>query len=270
MPLQLVVLRPYFDRATMYMEFQGYAWIQWAKDHNIPYIDLNKKDDVKAKFDPAVKNYPYAHICNGGHGNATQLTGQDYNVLLDSRRQADLDLIAGRSGAFLSCTFGKSKDVWLKAGMRAFMGYEDVYTFVAGTPARDDAKAGHFFEAHRAYDFTLFPAILGGSSYKDGDDAGYAKSQERYRYWASVTPDPYERHYMLYDAYIQVHGAEAPTPPPPPPPPEGYARTTITVDGAELYDESRNIPVQIGITVRPGTSSSASSRLHKGPRGAAS
>jgi len=260
---QLVINSCRWDRATELSSFWGIYYVRLAKELGLDYVELQGDKAVKTNFDKAVKGFEHAHVCNTGHGNRYVFTGQKGAVLLDVRKAADLAMMAGRSGAYTSCQFGQSMKTWLENRTEAFMGSQDDFTIVAATPARDDATIQKFGLSEFAYTDALCKALLQGRSYAEADAAGYKASCDKYDYYWTYEKNPYVRQYLYIDKMIKVHGPGGAGPGEQPPPPEPYARTTIIVDGARVYDESKKIPIEIGIAVKPEASPSVSRGFRK-------
>jgi hypothetical protein len=187
--LPLVVNRPDFESATHF----GAYWtnedlVKVARAKGIPVVDLYQVDAIKAKWDGAIKDQNAILVGGCGHGNATQYTGQNVNVLLNSVKSADLDMMKGRWGSFLSCIFGRSARTFVDAGMRGFFGYTEEFWFA--TSAYPNSYAGPFFNSHYAFD----QALLAGKSMREAwaaCDAAWLAEIAR--------SNPYTERYLIWD-----------------------------------------------------------------------
>jgi hypothetical protein len=160
--LPVVANRPDFETATHY----GAYWtnedlVKVARAIPIPVIDLFKADAIKAKWNAAIKDNNAILVGGCGHGDATKYTGQNYSTLLNSQNSADLELMKGRWGSFLSCVFGQAAQRFVSAGMKGFYGYKVTFWFV--TSAYPDGYASLFFNSHYAFD----KALLSGKTMKE-------------------------------------------------------------------------------------------------------
>jgi hypothetical protein len=154
----------------------------------IPVIDLYGPDAIKSKWDAALR-YERAVLVGGcGHGNATQYTGQNYDVLLNGQDSADLELMKGRWGSFLSCLFGRSARNFVDAGMKGFFGYTEEFWFVSG--GYPNGYAAPFFNSHYAFDQALLDGKTMQEAWARADAAWLA---------AIANSDEATRRYLIFD-----------------------------------------------------------------------
>jgi len=186
--------------------------IQPAEAAGILIIDLAEKDCTKTLFDYRVKNDNPIMVFGCGHGNQTLFTGQNGFPLLSRGRPEDHQLMMGRCGSFLSCSFGFGAPYWVAQGMRGFYGYSRTFYFmIISFP---NYYAEWFFKAHYAFDQALFK----GRSWEEA----WADSDVVWKDFLPRAPAACQRH-LLWDYESRIKANEpgyTPFKPAPPPPPK--------------------------------------------------
>jgi hypothetical protein len=150
---KVCVVRPDFDMATKHSAF----WMQQLllpklKELGYEYIDLYKD---KANYDEFKKAMQQCVMLSGsGHGNEEVFTGQNKQVLLHVKSIESKQIMYGKFGSFLSCSFGNTAEEFAKAGMLGFFGYMRTYYFLVSfpDPRADDIVAQKFFKSHFTFD----------------------------------------------------------------------------------------------------------------------
>jgi hypothetical protein len=160
-----------------------------AEVQGIPVVDLYAADANKTKWDAAIKDRDAILVGGCGHGNPTRYTGQNQKDLLNSTNPADLALMRGRYGSFLSCSFGQAAKKFVQeGGMKAFFGYTETFWFVTSSPP--DARAEPFFVSHYTLDYNWIRE-------KDNPTAW----SESTKAWndAIAHSDAYSSRYLIWD-----------------------------------------------------------------------
>jgi len=229
--LPLVANRCDYETATRW----GAHWtkaqaVDYAIQKEIPVIDLYKADATKLKWDAAIKDQKAIMVCGVGHGNETRYTGQNQQDLLNATNPADLAMMKGKFGSFLSCVFGASVKKWIDAGMLGFYGYNRTFWFVTST--FPNASARPFFVSHFSFDRVW--------ENRGTTDEAWTESD---KVWIDelAKADAYTRQYLLYDYQSRVKGGDGKLGPYVGPPPPKYQCYWSDYGSDDLEDVKRHI-----------------------------
>lgn len=212
---KLLCVRPDYETATHVMSVYYKQFIlDTAPSFNVDVIDLWKDRSDQKTFREMLDRGDPILVCGVGHGSETKWTGWYGSTLLERGNWFDGERMKGRVGSFLSCKFGQSAPWFVEQGMRAFMGYADLFIFAVSGP--DDGAARPFAESHMTFEFEL----LRGKSVKEAYDA----QTEMYNKYIA-TADPFSVRYLIHDRDCRILEGDwefrpFPAAPPPPPPPK--------------------------------------------------
>jgi len=251
MKIQHVILAPKFELATYFINFWSNEYYYWLRREGYNPVILDAEKDVKANFNAAVMSSLDPFVCGGGHANQFVVTGQKYDILVDSRSLADLAILKGAFWHTVSCRFGQAKDTLLRAGVRTFCGAVEDYVFCFANPNNiADPIAHTFWESENAYDKILHAEKEKDTPDGDADELAYEASQAMYlkRYQGATYGD--HKQLLMYDKIIQTHG---PGKAGGPGPVQGkaMARLLIRVGTDTVYNQASENPQEVSLDVEP-------------------
>jgi hypothetical protein len=124
------------------------------KEQGYDYIDLY--GDKANYFDFKQAMQQCVMLSGSGHGNEEVFTGQNEQVLLDVKNVESKQIMYGKFGSFLSCSFGNTAGEFAKSGTLGFFGYNRTYYFLVSytDPRADDPISQKFFRSHFTFDIT--------------------------------------------------------------------------------------------------------------------
>ncbi|MDZ4229125.1 MAG: hypothetical protein U1C50_02620 [Patescibacteria group bacterium] len=176
MSKSLLVTRSNHDEATNYLYYWSAIVIKVAKKKKFSVYDLAGKKANKKIFDSYLKAKKPTILFLNGHGNATTITGQDMEPLLEiGIKSAVPETIIYARSCDAGITLGKKL---VEDGAKAFIGYNQ--KFILGyTPGRltrplTDSMAKLFLEPSNLVVFTL---IKGQTAQKAQDESRQAMRQ---------------------------------------------------------------------------------------------
>lgn len=130
MSKSLLITRPNHDSTTNYLYFWSEAIVAEAKRKQIPTFDLKGEKAKKTTFLSFLRSKLPRFLCLNGHGDASSITGQDNEVILD--KTIDSGLISQRIIYARSCDSAKILGpTIIRQGAAAFIGY--TRKFIIGT-----------------------------------------------------------------------------------------------------------------------------------------
>ena len=251
MKIQHLILAPKFELATYFINFWANEYYYWLKRQGYIPIILDAAKDVKANFDPAVRDHPNVFVCGGGHGSEWVVTGNKYDVLIDVRKQSDLDLLKGIFWHTLSCRFGQAKDILLNAGVRTFCGSLEDYVFCfANQNNMADPIAHTFWESENAYDKMLHSEKEIDTPDGEADELASQALVAMYRKKYKEATHGTHKQLLMYDLIIHTHG---PGKAGGPGPVQGkaMARLLIRVGSQTVYNQASENPQEVSLDVEP-------------------
>lgn len=209
--LHVVSVRPDYETATKYGAYWTERLLNSPAEHaGINVIDLNKGDCTNKNFDNAIREFNPQMIGGCGHGSPDVFTGQNGDVMLQVGSSEDAELMSGRGGSFLSCSFGAKRQWWIDWGMKAFYGYEKTVYIPAQNFPNHDAEL--FFKAHYGFDQALIRGVSWLEAW-DENDADWISAMQQ------ATPSG--QRILLWDYEIRCRAGDdawRPYTEPPPPP----------------------------------------------------
>jgi len=149
-----IMARPEFDPATEYSFWKAQAIIDYLIAQNLPHLDIQKDEAVKANCEPPLKQYPKAMWIHYDHGSDAMVVGQDRKAIINLD---NVELLAGREAYNLNCSSGlklgpAAKDI----GCLAYWGYAVIVSFTED--ALDEFK--------EAFNYGWFLRVRDGKSWK--------------------------------------------------------------------------------------------------------
>ena len=192
MSQSLLVTRSNHDEATNYLYYWSTLVIKSAKKKKFSVYDLAGKKANKKEFDRCLKATKPTILFLNGHGNATTITGQDLEPLLEVGKKA---AVAGTIIYARSCdagiTLGKTL---IKDGVKAFIGYNQ--KFILGyTPGRlsrplTDPMAKLFLEPSNL----VVISLVKGQTVQTAQVESRQAMRQNYRKMTAVTASKLEKY----------------------------------------------------------------------------
>ncbi len=124
----LLVTRPKHDDTTHYLFHWAQEIVRFAKQKGIKILDLDRERANREEFESVVAKMRPSFIFFNGHGDVDCVTGCDDKILI---RVGDNEkILKAKSVYALSCSSAKKLGpASIKAGARAYLGYDDVFIF---------------------------------------------------------------------------------------------------------------------------------------------
>ncbi len=124
----LLVTRPKHDDTTHYLFHWAQEIVRFAKQKGVKILDLDRERAVKDKLESMVAKMQPSFIFFNGHGSADSIAGCDDKILV--RAGDNEKMLEAKSVYALSCSSAKKLGpASIKAGARAYLGYDDVFIF---------------------------------------------------------------------------------------------------------------------------------------------
>jgi len=125
----LLATRPNFDLTTRYISAWAEEIIKIAKSKNKQVFDLSKKRANRKEFESMVRKHNPDLVFLNGHGNETQVAGQNDEILLSLK--GSRSLLKNKTIYALSCKSGKVLGPEsVKSGANSYIGYTEDFIFL--------------------------------------------------------------------------------------------------------------------------------------------
>jgi len=188
----LLVTRSNHDEATNYLYHWSILVIKEARKRNFSVYDLAANKANKKTFDSFLKSKKPTILFLNGHGNATTITGQDMEPLLETAKKSAVfgTIIYARS-CDAGITLGKKL---VRDGARAFLGYNR--KFILGyTPGKltkplTDSMAGLFLDPSNLVVTTLIKR----KTAQEAQDRSRRAMRQNYRKMTAAPASSRERY----------------------------------------------------------------------------
>lgn len=170
----ILLTRPNHDRTTRYISSWVEDVISLAKSKGDKVLDLKNNKASKRETEGRLKKQKPSFVFLIGHGDETQITGQDNKELI--KAGVNEDVLIGTITYGLSC---KAATILgheaVRSGAKAFIGYIDDFIFIydesVRTHPKDDKIAGHFFEPSNQVAISLIKDQTAGEAYRRSQKA---------------------------------------------------------------------------------------------------
>ncbi len=154
--VRVLVITPNFETATRWGS-------HWVKNKAAKFLGEAGYDVCLLESDRATRFYFEREVLDAvyvtliGHGNENVVTGQNYDVLLNTAWfPEDRPLVEAKHFHMLSCKVGaKLGKLLVEQGAIAFHGYDDTFYFLYNPDNYPDGRARPFFEADQTIDKCL-------------------------------------------------------------------------------------------------------------------
>ncbi len=165
----VLITQPDFDKTTRYIS----AWSEIVEEFSIKRgnktIILRGKRANRQEFESIIKKVQPQLLMLNGHGNDSQVAGQDNEILLDS--SSDEDITKNKIIYALSCSSAKALGTdCIKNRTKAFLGYDSDYIFLHNHPKiskpREDKRAELFFGPSNLIPMSLIKGNNAGDSHQ--------------------------------------------------------------------------------------------------------
>lgn len=169
----ILITQPDFDRTTRYIS----AWSKEVEEFSInrgnKTITLEGLRANRSEFESVVRKIEPQLIMLNGHGNDSEVAGQDNETLLDSK--SDEDITKGKIIYALSCSAAKTLGFnCVRRGTEAFIGYSEEYIFLHShikvSRPREDERAALFFKPSDLIPVSLMKGNTSQDSYQGSKD----------------------------------------------------------------------------------------------------
>lgn len=170
----ILITQPNFDKTTQYVS----AWSEEVEEFSLKRgnktIALKGKRANRTEFESVIRKTTPQLLMLNGHGNDSEVAGQDHEVILDSKSTEDIT--RGRIIYALSCSAAKilGHDC-IEKGAKTFIGYSEEYIFLHShlkvARPRQDKMAALFFKPSNLIPISLIKGNTTGDSYKDSKNA---------------------------------------------------------------------------------------------------
>lgn len=168
----ILITQPNFDKTTQYVS----AWSEEVEEFSLKRgnktITLKGRRSNRTEFESVMRKTIPQLIMLNGHGNDSEVAGQDNEVILDSKSAEDI--IRGKIIYALSCSAAKVLGHHcIKKDAVAFIGYSEEYIFLHShikiSRPREDKRAALFFKPSNQIPMSLIKGNTAQESYKDSN-----------------------------------------------------------------------------------------------------
>lgn len=170
----VLITQPDFDKTTRYISTWSEEVEEFSIKRNNKAITLKGRRANRSEFESVIqKTQPHLIMLNG-HGNDSEVAGQDNEVLLDLN---SMDAITKNRIIYaLSCSAAKVLGLsCIKKGTKAFIGYNDEYIFLHShskiSRPREDKRAALFFNPSNLIPISLLKGNNVADSYNDSKNS---------------------------------------------------------------------------------------------------
>jgi hypothetical protein len=174
MSSKILITRPNYDPVTAYLYYWASEVIDTAKGYSHVVMELSGLKVNEKEFVGHIQKAKPKLVLLNGHGSETMITGHNREPLVTIDTA---ELLEDKITYALSCSAAKQLGpIAVKQGARAFIGYENDFTFTTarnreGNPAKDK-RAEPFKNAVNIVSISL---IEGNTV-----DGAYQRSQQRF------------------------------------------------------------------------------------------
>ena len=193
MSKSLLVTRSNHDEATKYLYYWSTLVIKAAKQKLFAVYDLAGKKANKKNFDSCLKSHKPAILFLNGHGNATTVTGQDMEPLLETGKKSAVSgtIIYARScdaGIILGKTL-------IKDGVKAFIGYNQKFILGYDSEKRSRPLTDSMAKLFLAPSNLVVTTLIKGQTARQAQDRSRQAMLKNYRKMTSATAS-YRKRYV--------------------------------------------------------------------------
>lgn len=169
----VLITQPDFDRTTRYIS----SWSEFVEEFSVKRgndtITLKGKRANRFEFESVTKKTQPQLIMLNGHGNDSEVAGQDNETLLTTNSVDEV--VKGRIIYALSCSAAKKLGHdCVKKGALAFFGYTQDYIFLHNHPKvsrpKEDKRAELFFGPSNLIPISLIKGNNVKNSYQGSKD----------------------------------------------------------------------------------------------------
>lgn len=133
----MLITRPNHDVTTNYLFYWSISLINLAEERKISVSDLGQKRANLNEFTSVVLKTKPTLIIFNGHGNDTEITGHNNEVLVDIK--SNYHLLKGSVVYARSCKSARKLGPHaILSGCKAYIGYDEDFVFVS-----EEAKVSH-------------------------------------------------------------------------------------------------------------------------------
>ena len=193
----VLITRPYYDDTTHYL----YHWsslpiILASKRKDIKIVQLVEDKVNKKNFESITSKIAPSFIFMNGHGSDSVIAGHNSEYLVEvGVNEAVFD---SRIIYALSCSSGKLLGpASIKAGARAYVGYDDVFVFYTDLASVSKAM---FLEPSN----TVVNALLKGHTVSDAHNRSQKEFMKNIQTLLTMSSDTYLVPWLLWDMRHQV------------------------------------------------------------------
>ena len=193
MSKSLLVTRSNHDEATKYLYYWSTLVIKAAKQKLFAVYDLAGKKANKKNFDSCLKSNQPAILFLNGHGNATTVTGQGMEPLLEAGKKSAVPgtIIYARScdaGIILGKTL-------IKDGVKAFIGYNQKFILGYDSEKRTRPLTDSMAKLFLAPSNLVVMTLIKGQTAQQAQDRSRQAMLKNYRKMTSAAAS-YRKRYV--------------------------------------------------------------------------
>lgn len=201
----LLVTRPNFDLTTRYISIWAEEIIKLAKLKNKNVFDLAKNRARRKEFESMVRKHNPDLVFLNGHGNETQVAGQDNEILLSVE---DKNLFKNKTLYALSCKSGKTLGPEsVESGARSYIGYAEDFIFLYDEKMINRPKEDKTAEIFMEPSNQVMLSLLKGHTAREAHENSKRSFAKRIRKMLSSQSTRIESsavRYLIWDMQCQV------------------------------------------------------------------
>lgn len=202
----LLVTRPNFDLTTRYISAWAEKIVELAKSKKKDVFDLSKERANRKEFESMVRKHNPDLVFLNGHGNETQVAGQNNEILLSL--ESSRNLFKDMTIYALSCKSGKMLGPGsVDSGAQSYIGYAEDFIFLYDEKRinrpKEDKTAEIFLEPSNQIMISLLKNHTAREAHENSKQA-FAK---RIRKMLSSQTSPIESsavRYLIWNMNCQV------------------------------------------------------------------